>query len=323
MISVTHLAQHLLQLDPQKNVARLALYHYLKNCCDINGDLSASLIDQFYRKALVFQYWQTHQKTLGETLRNDLSSFLRDTQAPLDLERIRHADELQVVQLEQARDVQGLIEAELQNEIRPGDRLKLVRLSTQQTMSLKLNPSGCLKVRVHPHFALISNGRLELLPALSQLEYNSQMELLPQAKHWLDTSMLTTAQFYLREGGVEGLLIRGYTFQKFETLRQSSISQHPELFYSLKRLERHYINPKSDPFYQELVALLERAYQLVSSGHPDGPNLAQEALRRGKLALKNIFPSDKLLLLLVTNIEYWMLTSDKGQPWQQIKPLDP
>ncbi len=315
MISVTHLAQYLLQLDPQKNVARLALYNYLKNCCDLSSPLSAQLITQFYRKALLFQYWQTHQKILGETLRADLESFLRETQVALDLDRIRHADEVQVVALEQARDLQDVIELQMRREMGTGDRLKLVRLSAQQTLSLKLNPSGCLKVRVHPHWALIMDGQLELLPPLTQLEYSSQMELLPHVLHWLDTAMMTTAHFALREGGVEGLLVRGYTFQKMESLRQATLSQNSELFYGLKRLERHYINSKSDPFYQELVALLEKSYQLISAQHPEGAHMAQEALRRGRMALKNIFPNDKLLLLLVTNIEYWMLTSSKGKEW--------
>ena len=57
-------------------------------------------------------------------------------------------------------------------------------------------------------------------------------------------------------------------------------------------------------FYQELVELIEQSSHAMESGHAEAHGMAQQALKRGKLALQNIFVNDKLLRLLVTNLEF-------------------
>lgn len=121
----------------------------------------------------------------------------------------------------------------------------------------------------------------------------------------LQTGHANWAKFQLdEEMGCHGLLVKGYSFQKTEAFLGKEMSEYAELYFGLKQLERFYIDLKSDPLYQELTALLEKALNMVGSSHPEAYSLADNALRRGRMALKNIFPDDKLLRLLVGNLEY-------------------
>src|SRR5690606_12423902 len=81
--------------------------------------------------------------------------------------------------------------------------------------------------------------------------------------------------------------------------------QTPEIFHPLKALEARYINLNTDPFYLELVTILEKAITLLASNRPESLAMVQSALDRGQFALERIFPHDSRLKNLV-----WTLTSN-------------
>jgi len=320
MVSVTHFAQYLLKLDPQKNVARLALYHYLKNICDINAELQPEMIRSFYSRILNFPYWQSNHKTLGEVVANDLENFLMESHLKWDLSQIRHAHQVQWVEIKQADDFKALIQDECSKVCKAGDRSKVIPISDTQMLALILFATGNMRIQVFSNVAMVEGAKLKPLMPLTHLEYDSKMDLQMHFDHLLEGPMLTLNRFQVTDDGVRGWILRGYTLQKYETLNGGTLAQNPELFYTLKRIEKHYINPQSDPFYLELVGILEKAYQLLSQGHHDAPRMGEAALQRGKQALKNIFPNDKLLLLLVSNIEYYLFSKNESRPTEWKAP---
>ena len=85
---------------------------------------------------------------------------------------------------------------------------------------------------------------------------------------------------------------------------RAKLTETQDLFYSLKRLEKHFINAQSDPFYQEVVAHLEKAHKNLAHPNPDTIMAADKALTKGRLVLRNVFPNDRLLQILVTHLEY-------------------
>jgi hypothetical protein len=97
--------------------------------------------------------------------------------------------------------------------------------------------------------------------------------------------------------------MRGYTFQKFETLYENPLSRFPKLFYAIKHIEQFFVRRESDPIYMELTALLEQASELIKEGHPEGIKLGAAALKRAELALENIFTDDKVLNLLIRDLK--------------------
>ncbi|NJL26067.1 MAG: hypothetical protein HC902_13475 [Calothrix sp. SM1_5_4] len=157
---------------------------------------------------------------------------------------------------------------------------------------------------MYPGFAIVWGARLRLMTPTTQLYYTSELELMPHVRQILEGSLMTTHCFNVDMEGVHGLITRGHTFQKFETFIRAKLTETQDLFLSLKKLERHFINPQSDPYYQDLVSKLERANRLLS--HPTTESLmeAERALNRGRSSLKTIFPNDRLLSLLVTHLEY-------------------
>lgn len=307
MTPVSQFAQYLLKHDPQRNQARLTLYNYVKHVLDPNLPFSPAVIQNFYARVLQFDHWQSEAQALATAVRADIEGFLAHSARPEEMQawaQLRHPDTLQLVPIRVFQDLAELAETEHAARRKSGDTVKCVKISETQVLVLLLSPAGSLEVKVYPSQALVWGPRLRLVAPVSHLFYSPDLELMPQVRQVLEGSLLTTHCFHADLDGVHGLITRGYTFQKFETFIRAKLSETQDLFYSLKKLERHFIDSQSDPFYQEMVSRLERANRLLSNPSPDALAEAERALNRGRLGLKNIFPNDRLLTLLVTHLEY-------------------
>lgn len=312
-MSVTQLAQFLLRLDPPKNLARLAFYHYVKNWIEPQSPLNLQHLDEFFDRCLSFDYWQNHRTQLGETIVEDLKSFYAQEKPPFDLNQIILPQNRQIIFIEQVEEFRQLVTQWGESRKDIGDQIKVMPVGDNQLMILHLLGRGGLDVRVFRNQARIFKGQLLPCPPVTKIHYGPQLDILQHKRMLLAGPMMSSFVFEFTEAGVKGLVTRGHSYQKIETFSGGGVSAYPELFYALKRIEKFFIKPQSDPFYQELISLLEKSYQLISAGEPNAEKLAQTALNKGRLALKNIFPGDKLLLLLITNIEYWLIQRKKAQ----------
>lgn len=307
MASVSQFAQYLLKLDPQRNSARFALFNFMKHVMEPTLPFSPAVIQLFYARILQFDPWQNDSQNLSDTVRADVMSFLKSTPLEHDTAAwasLRHSDTLQVVTLKLFQDLADLVESEHEARRKSGERIRLIKISDQELLCLVLGPTGGLEVKVYPNQALVSGARLRLMAPVTHLHYTADLELVPHVRQILEGSLLTTHCFHVNEEGVHGLIVRGHSFQKYETFIRAKMSETQDLFNSLKKLERHFIDPQSDPDYQEIITRLERANRLL--GHPTSDNLAaaERALNKGRLYLKNAFPNDRLLGLLVTHLDY-------------------
>lgn len=322
MASVTQLAQFLLKLNPQENVARLSFYHWIKNFLDLNSELQPQMIERFYDHALLTPYWQNNPKVLGESVHNDLLAFGHSHPIGFEVGKIRHCNTWQTVEIAEGQDFFHILKEKLEKE-NPGGKYKFVALSPNQILQVQVTANNGLEVCLYSNRMKVNGSLLTPLAPLTHLKYTSRLDLVPGVTQILQTSHLTWSRFQVEDGYCQGLLLKGYTFQKAEAFMGKPVNQYPELYYALKQTERHYVDLKSDPLYQELVCLLEKANSMAASHHPEATRFTEIALQKGRLALRNIFPNDKLLNLLVTNLEYRITADAKQGIPNQVKSENP
>lgn len=292
------------------------MFNYFKHVLDPNAPFTPGVVQVFYSRVMQFDQWQTDAQTLSDTARGDIVSFLRQHAQEDELELwryLRHPDSLQVVGLKIYQDLEELALSEHEPRQKSGDKVRCVKMSETQTLVLILTSTGTLEAKVFPNMAMIAGPRLRLVAPVTHLYYTSSLELMPHIRQILEGSLLTSHCFEVTNDGIQGLVTRGATFQKFETFIRAKLSETQDLFTSLKKVERHFINPQSDPFYQELVGRLERANRMVNNPRADNLEEADRALNRGRTALRTIFPNDRLLTLLVTHLEYGIQARQNGQ----------
>ncbi len=292
------------------------MFNYFKHVIDPNAPFTPGLVQGFYSRVMQFDQWQNDAQALSETARSDLVSFLRGHAQEDEIELwryLRHPDSIQVVPLKVYQDLEELALSEHEPRQKSGDKVRCVKVSDLQTLVLILSPTGTLEAKVYPNMALVSGPKLKLVAPVTHLYYTSALELMPHVRQLLEGSLMTQHCFEITTEGVQGLITRGATFQKFETFIRAKLSETQDLFMSLKKVEKHFINPQSDPFYQELVGRLERANRMVNNPRAENLEEADRALNRGRSALRTIFPNDRLLTLLVTHLEYGLQTR-QGPP---------
>lgn len=309
MAHVTSLAQHILSLEPDKDAARLSFYHYLKNLCAANDLVNAELLNRFYFRALTFAHWQGSKAHLFNEVSALLQHFQDANQESLPLDGIVSADDLQIVPIESPRNFELILEKHLTASRAPYDQFRILPVSESaghfpgQFIAVTLRRDRGLRVAVFPTIAMIINGELSPLCQDFTLHYGSDLSLIPGVPQEIDLGQHAAAHFQVTTEGIFGTVVRGYTFQKYAALEGGGLHKYPVLFYPLKRLEQFFVDRKSDPMYIELTNLLEKSLELMNQRHPEAMKFATAALERGKLALEYIFPDDRLVRLLINNLE--------------------
>ena len=321
MVSIGEVAQHLLNLGPQNNLSRQAFYHFLKNFYPLESAFRQEMIDAFYDRAMTFNFWQNQKEVLGTTLQKDLLHLNTQLAFGFDIRQLVHIHELQWIWIERAEDMQKLLQRELSERKEAGGWSKLIPLENQQWLCLLGSADGSLQVEIRNQLVVIEQAELLLTRPITQLHYDAQLELARGFDQILADSALSCLKFQVTDRGFEGVSLQGHSFQK-TPFKLQSLGEHPELFYTIKGLERYFIDAQTDPFYQEIAILLEKALRLFNSRHPDALVVGHEALKRGRMAVKKVFPNDKELRILLIHLENQLRQLES---WQKpvAKPVSP
>lgn len=316
MLTVGQLASLILTLEPQKNPARLAFYHYLKNFLPLEANFNPQHLDSFYDRCMTIQHWQLHRKELAQTVRQDLEIVSNRHNLGFDRTHLVHADEVQWIDLEMGSDFEALLSREQQALEEKEEIVKHVPIESNEVLRMRLQQTGEMIVETKPKIAFIDQGDLRLVRPGSRLLYDSDYELNAEATQILNISHTRTAIFKMCNQKISGFIVQGYTFVKTENM-SGQVQEHWELLQALKRHERHYINPVTDRDYAHLVDQLEKTINVVKTYHPDREMIANEMIRKGESALKDLFPNDRFLYHLVSTLRYLM--NSKGTPDQWTK----
>ena len=257
-LSVGELAQQFLSFEPQKNPARLVFYNYLKNVLPLQNIFTQDMLDAFYDRTLMLQYWQDNRIPLGETLKADLTAIAARRPLAFEPEQVLHACDLQILTIEQPRDFHALLGKILKKFEQGGDKIRAISLdkamrshAAHEELVIRLQKSGRLIVEIYSNTAILLEGEPHLVRPHTRLVYNAELDLEPKVDQILATSLMRVARFERSGNKVTGAFIQGTGFQRTETF-EAPLKEVPELFQAVKRVERFYVNPMSDPDYSKI-----------------------------------------------------------------------
>lgn len=253
-----------------------------------------------------------------------LHHFAETYQIKLEFKNMVLPDRWQVVAIENPIDCLKILEKKFSNA---GNKSRLIATNNGTFILLSLDESQAMTVTHLNNLMLINNiGELEPLNPLMKIHYTADLSLQFQKVQYVEVAPSVTARFMILGPGMHGNLIRGYTFQKAEEFKGGNVAQYPQVYYAIKRLEQYFVDRKTDPMYQELTQLLEKAIELVNLRHPEALTFGQAALERGESAKENIFQNDNMIRLLtqtlrssLQNNRNLIVTSEKQReiPWQK------
>jgi len=297
MLKVGALIKYLSENNPQATPARLTFYHYLSNLAEPETLVTTELLESFFATCLDYAHWQQNRGQLSQEIRE----FLQDH---MDLEGIKWPEETQVVELESVSDFTDALQAYLNTVYKKGEKYRLIVEADKRILAVVLNADHSICVRTFDRKMMIRHGQLEPLKKDLALYYTPDLELDPTHTHRVEIAPFVVAQFQLGSEGLQGSLVRGYLCQKFFALQGENIASYPKLFYTIKKTEQYFINRQTDPFYQQIVSGLERTIENVRLGDPEAIQESMDVLAQAQNAIDYVFTSDKLLNLLVRDLQH-------------------
>ncbi len=335
MASVTDFKQFLSKKVPERQSEHKALYNYLHSFCHKEQKLTADLFTDFYRKALLFPYWQGRFDFLQQTVKAELASFNKFYYSAEGsvLHQQAVITHRQLVAVQKQTDRVKIVEFFLQSGISKGDKVCALPWEQERVLGLVLRCDGNLDVFSFGPLSLLVRGKLEPLSPLSELYYSPQYELRPGYKHIIEDFNLNFTHFTIKEDIATGRHSRDFCFQPSELFKKN-IKDMDNLFCLLKKTESLFIQPKSDPHYKQLIHCLHDHYRrvLLSPDLLDKHFMdTQKVLSSAKKALKHIYPKDRLLFLLTANIDFHLrkrrpvaqsvLSSAESEPHSHLQSL--
>jgi hypothetical protein len=301
----------------KSDAARMAFYHFLKNLCEAGEPLSTSVLDRFFRRALGHHHWSENKLELFTEVSACLQHFSNQTGEPIPLPPFSSPDDLQMVRAESFRTLERVIEDWIQQHQGPTDQVRILKDREEKLLVCRLAIDRSLSVHIFDRALCIRGGRLEPLVDDMAVYYNSDLSIDSTRLSQIETAPHTVARFRFNNG-YRGIQVRGYTFQKTATFDGGDLHRHPLLFYPLKRIEQFFVNRATDPMYIELTNLLEQASDLMARQHPERLRFAEAAIERGRLAFEQVFVDDRLLRLLLENLERAILLEKRKPPYETL-----
>ena len=249
MLKFAPLIKYLSENNPQLTPARLTFYNYLSHLADPNALVTDELVENFFASTLDYAHWQQNKPQLGREIHQVLEQYSKISDDFIDLSGIHWPHETQIVELESLKDLTDAAQCYLNSLYKKGEKYRLLLDQDKKLLAVILNPDRSVCVRHFDKKMIIRHGQLEPLRKDLCLHYTSGLELDPDKVQKLEIAPFVTAQFMATPTGLKGSLVRGYICQKFFDLRGEGLSAHPKLFYAVKRMEQHFINRQTDPYY--------------------------------------------------------------------------
>ena len=311
MAAIGQLLKYLTVINPQTSSTRLAFYNFLNHFYRAEQLFTAQVLNTFISHALEYPHWQQNKSAFGKELQQLIENFFENvsgrsgvsTALVEEFKEVIWPQNLQIVDLDSALDFSEAVYNTMNIEYSKGEKFRLIADGLKKIHAVILFPHGQVRVRTFDRKMAIRRGILEPLRLDYSLAYDSTLRLSEAVAHKIELAPYTSAQFEIIEGQVVGSAVRGYLFQKFQDYRGGQLEEHSKLFYSIKRQEQFFVDRQTDGYYQGLVDSLERISNLVKLDHPEGRNEAPGLILRVESALEQVFIGDKLLSLLVRDLQ--------------------
>ena len=297
-------------LDPKSNLPRVSFYNYLRYAHNPMTEFSLDLVKEFVLRSSIHSYWQNHMPQLCEALFADL----KNMQRPLnfDVRKILNLQDCQVLEIKSFDNYYDLLKKHEQKMFSGHSKLQFIQINEKDLMVIALFENEDIEIQVFLPRVYIQNGELTPLPAVTRLKYSSDLELIEDMDQMVAGEGSSTYLFTISSGVVHGYSLRLPSFST-EDVIAGRLQKNIKLMSTIKQLERYFIDPHSDPFYQSICKEIEDAQ--TNLDNPMDRSRAEQVLRRARLHYREIFPNDKLLLLLITNLEHKLNKKTGQNPW--------
>ncbi|MCH2532849.1 MAG: hypothetical protein MK008_00235 [Bdellovibrionales bacterium] len=305
MASVSQVKNFILQNGLSHRKSILCFQNYLHHECLKEQEFTKALVERFFMTVLNDFFWQENKALLIDEIQSLFERLHPELSLEDDLLHLKQTYNFQIVSLEKQKDFYTCLEKHLQKNSKA--KIKLIEFN-DNLLVLQLFETGELRVQEYSSHFIIKNGELSPLLPVTDLFYNEQLELSHKHLHRVALSEHVRAYFLFTKTQWTGFFTRGYMHQKYHEFQSPRLDQVPDLCSALKKREYHYINMSSDPMYKETVSRLEKTIEFVGSGQPGSIAYGKNTLESAKNIRDQVFPGDKLLSLLITNLEYAILT---------------
>ena len=306
MATIHQLTQYLFGLNHQANAARVAWFNYNKNHCEGSTLLTPEVLNRFLCRALTHQYWQNHRTLLATEVFQSLEKFfLRHSEKnSLDFTKIHNPETLQIITVDDLSQWSQICKKYVEMQVNTDTQIESLNDGKRTALILKLFADKTLQVQCFENIAMIQEG--ELIPLCEDLSlfYEPHLELSPRFIQHISVAPHTTSRFIITQDlRLSGSLIRDHSFQKYDMFTGLELKNCIRVFFPIKKLEQFYINPKTEPYYQELVGQLEKIIAFLKSKNPNCYSLAKSVVDKAKMAADSLYPSDKALPSLINESE--------------------
>lgn len=293
-----------LRVNAQSDVG-VAFLNFLNSFCDFNEYWRPTIVTDFFLECLVYPHWQQNR----DRLRNDLQRYLVDIQqkAKLDLklEDVQWVTELQVITVDNLKDQQELLQEHITQRLYKEKKPKFRFIQDKEHVLVILLDEATkqLEIRLFDHRFTVRNGHLVPLRDQYRLLFDQSLNLLEGIPFSIELGPFIRAKFIVQQGLYEFYATRGYLFQRFQVASRLPCENIPRLFYPLKRLESYFLKKETNPLYIGLTQELERANHQLRLKEPLSAREVMDILVRGRNALEFVFTEDKLLGLMIKELE--------------------
>ena len=268
------------------------------------------IIVDFYSWLLQDPYYQSQTRFLKKDILSELKDFYTHNLLDIEFNQLEKDLFSKPITIDDKQESMEI----LNNYY--SDRYQAVRtfpFEIRSALALIAKSSGEIESRIHSPLYGIQNGTLTPFIPISQLYYDSNMELQKFKFHRIAGDNRESYVFSIQKHHTELRKINMKNFSLIEKKVLNHLQEEPYVFLKLKKIENIYIKTKTDPFYQKLISTLQSGYQKLLTGHPEATPVAQKCIQEAQIALNNVYPEDRLLLLLTANIEYHLRKQDSAQ----------
>jgi hypothetical protein len=304
---------------------RVALYHYFKNFYSPDVTVSPPLINDFFAECLQLRHWQERKPALYNDITDLIRRFFSSLNQPFRLDQLWDLNRTQIVNLEHTDTLCSIVKAHEDKLTVMGETIRVLVESEGKVISIRRTTLGEVIVRTYSPLARIDGAELFPLAPDQEIFYDAGMELKINALNKIKFNPTSQARFgvYPSQEGqlIYAQFVQGFAFRQNQSLKLHALAEEPRLFFSLKKLERIYINRTSDPYYLELISSLEKALGLLQNKAAGGLEFASQAFESGQIAFDQIFPDDKVLYSRLRELARWI--SSPAVRNQQPKPPEP
>lgn len=299
-LKILNSPQH--QLSP----VALTLKNYFQFLMRPEEPVTADAFQAFLDHALSFPHWQQNRRELEDDCRNLIESMVQAELLDSSfLESLSWPTEQQVIEIEAGKTAMDILNSYWLHRMKTDkSKFKVFDLGENRFALVVLHFDQRISVHQYDGKFVVRNGHIEPLRRDLAIHYTAELELDGTRPQKIEVSPFVVARFIAEGRESYGHVVRGYVFQHLQGLQGQSLDSQPRIFFALKRLEKLFLKRESDPFYNSLIEDLERLLHWMRLGETVNAVQVHEAYLKAQTALEEVFHGDKMLTLLLRDLEH-------------------